>query len=784
MEKIDEIMSLINSKEREESRNIILKYLKKWPWFVACCLTGIIAGYFYFVNSPNTYEIKSRILIVTEDNSVKNILSFNTPVMGIKKQSNIENKIGILNSYTLFRKAINNLDWDYSFYLKKPLYNADMYHNEPFKLTIPPNGLNVEDLPIEIELVSDNKYSLKVKGDTDKNGYHQPINIDETLTFGEPYVNEFFNFTLDKRNCQPGKTYILTFNSPNALTLEYLKKTKIELEEANSDIIAISIKGNIKQREADFINELNKAFIAFGLENKNQNSQNSVEFIDAQLNRIKGSLGQAEDNFSQYRKSNKVMNLGQEAQLIYQKLEEIEQEQYLTQLQIDFFIDLQQYLDNASKMAEIVNPSVVGITDVNLNTTLTKLKDLYSRREVLSYSVQDKNPTLILINKEIQITRDGLEETIKNQLKATQSKNESLEERYNTIQARLKKLPETEKELIGIQREFDLNNELYTYMLQKKAEASISKASIVSEVQVIDDALVESAEQTGPNLVPSVGAGVIGGFFIPFLFISLVSFFNNKIETREEIEQHCNIPVLEGIVYHKYKSKLPVIDHPRSGIAECFRGVKSNINTLLKESGSKVITINSLIPGEGKSFISSNMSSIISKSNKKVLLIGADLHKPTLHKFLGIKDSIGLSNYLKNENNIEDIISPTSIPNLHFIQSGSIPANPSDLLDNQKFEHLITHVRKLYDYIVIDNAPLLLVPDAILTSQFSDISLFVLRINHSHKSQVKQINKIVNFNRIKNAAILINNAPDRGYGYGNKYWKKGYGGYRHKMSIA
>ncbi|MCY1723251.1 polysaccharide biosynthesis tyrosine autokinase [Prolixibacteraceae bacterium Z1-6] len=784
MEKIEEIISLIDNKEKEDAKNLIVKHLKKWPWFVAFCTLGVIAGYFYTQNSPNIYQVKSRILITQEEKSMSSVLSFDKQMMSMGKNSNIENKIGTLRSYTLFRKALTNLKWNYSWYLKKPLYKADLYNNDPFELVIPPNGINANNIFVEIENLNDTEYKITAKGTTLQNGYSQIINIERIVQFGEPFANEFFNFTLNNKYETPRETYLLIFNNINKLTSDYLTKTNIELEEEYSDIISIAIDGEIPQKEADFINELNSVFINFGVQNKNENSENSLEFIDSQLSRIKKSLSVAEERFSSYRKNNQVMNLGQEAQSVYSKLEEIEQEQYLTQLQIDYYKNLQEYLDDSKKIEEMVNPSVIGITDPNLSTMLSKLMDLYSRREVLSYSVQDKNPTLILIEKEIKISRDGLEETLKNQLKATESKMISMQERYTSIQSRLKKLPETEKKLIGIQREFDLNNELYTYMLQKKAEASISKASIASEVQVIDAALVEAAVLIGPSLLVNVMAGFISGAVIPFVFIFLISFFNNKIETREEIERNSKIPVLEGIVRHKYKAKLPVINHPRSGIAECFRGIKSNLNTILEQPGSKVVSINSLIPGEGKSFISSNFSVILTKSKKKVLLIGADLHKPTLHKFLGVEESIGLSNYLKNEQKIEDILFPTSIPNLHFIQAGPIPANPSDLLDSEKFGQLVGQAREIYDYIIIDNAPLLLVPDAILSSDFSDVSLFVLRINHSHKDQIKQINKIVNFNRIKRSAIVINNAPDRGYGYGNKYWKKGYGGYKHKMSIA
>ncbi len=782
MEKIEEIISLIDSHEKKESKNVFLRYLKKWPWFVVFCIIGGGLGYFMYKNSPNTYQVKSRILIKNKERVVNSAFEKNS--MPMNQNINIENQIGILQSYTLYSRALKNLDWNTSWYKKEILYNKELYKNEPFELTIPPASLNAKNVMIEIVPLNDKSYSVKAEGATNQNGTNQTFNIETTAMFGEPFTNEYFNFILNKGNGEVGEIYYLNFNDLHSLTSQYLRRTQIQLEDINSDLISITIEGENPKKDADFINELNDVFIQFGIENETQSSEKSMKFIESQLERIKSSLATAEQNVSDYRQDNKVMNLGSEAQMVYQKLEEIENDQYLTQMQVKYYKDLQSYLDDSQKIEEMMNPSVIGISDPNLNALLKNLTDLYRRREVLSYSAKEDNPKVITLEREIKITRDGLEETLKNQLKTTETKLQSLNQRYNTIQARLRKLPATEQQLVSIQRDFDLNNELYTYLQQKKAEASISKASIAPQVQVIDAALAESASQTGPSMVKKVGAGVAGGLVIPFIFITIIGFFNTKIESREEIERVSKIPVLEGVVQHKYKTLLPTIHHPRSGIAESFRGIKSNLNAILEQPGSKVVSINSLIPGEGKSFISSNFSAILTKTNTKVLLIGADLHKPTLHKYLDIKESFGLSNYLKGEKSIEEIISPTFIPNLHFLQAGPVPQNPSDLIDNPKFEFLVERARKMFDYIIIDNAPLLLVPDAILTSRFSDVSLFILRINHSHKEQIKQINKMVEFNKIKRAAICINEAPDRGYGYGNKYWKKGYGEYKNKMSIA
>jgi len=783
MEKINEIISLIESQEKKEAKNIFLKYLRKWPLFLLFCLAGGAIGYYYYKNSPNIYEVKSRILIKNEDNSLGSVFNLDNPMLTMGKRTSIENQIGILKSYTLFRKALDNLNWKTSWFREELLYNAEMYNNEPFKLIVPPSAKNSENVFLKIVALDDKRYKIEAEGETTMNGYRQTIEFEQTGNFGEPFKNDFFNFTLNRGKGKIDQTYLLRFNNLHWLTSYYLGKTQIDLED-NSDLISIRIHGENIHKEADFINELNNVFIDFGMENKFHNSEKSMQFIDSQLSRIEQTLGTAEEEFSKFRRNNQVMNLGQEAQLIYSKLEEIENEQYLTQLQNDYYTELQQYLDDSRKIGDMVSPSVIGIKDPDLSGMLSRLTELYTRREQLSYSVQEKNPSLIMLEKDIKITRDGLEESLKNQLRATKSKMESMQERYGEIQSRVRRLPETERNLISIQREFDLNNELYTYMLQKKAEVSITKASIAPQVQVIDSAIVEAARKVGPSMMKNLGAGIFAGVVIPFIIITLMNFFNTKLETREEVEKWSTIPVLEGIIQHKYKELLPVIYHPRSGIAESFRGVKSNLNAILEQPGSKVISINSLIPGEGKSFISSNFSAILTKSNNKVLLIGADLHNPTLHKYLDAQKSLGLSNYLLDEIGVEEIISPTKIPNLHFIQAGPIPPNPSDLFDYTKFEYLFEKVRKLYDYIIIDNAPLLLVPDVIVIRKFADVSLFVLRINYSHLEQIKQINKIVDFNKIERAAIVLNEAPDRGYGYGKKYWKKGYGEYRHKISIA
>jgi len=578
----------------------------------------------------------------------------------------------------------------------------------------------------------------------------------------------------------------MVFKDINSLTPKYLKEVEISLEDKKSELINVQLFGPNPKKSADFINELNQVFISFGVKKKNQMSESSINFIDTTLVGISNTLKRAEVNLSSYRKDNQVLDLGAEAKVIYEKLEQIENEKYLSKMRIDYYKNLQSYIGDAAKIKQMINPSIIGITDANLNGLLPKLMDLYSKREVLSYSVEANNPSLILLEKDIQLTSNAILENLNNLLKNAELEMGNMESRYATVQNRLTKLPDTERRLVSMQRDFNLNNDLYTYMMQKKAEASISLASNIPQVQIIDPAMMEAAELVGPNLYKNLLVGFSFGFIIPFIFIFVTDIFNTKIQSVEEVEKLTKIQILDGIIHSKYKESLPTIKYPNSGIAESFRLLKANLRNIIETPEKKIISINSLVSGEGKSFISSNFAAILSLSanGKKVLLIEGDLRKPQLSNLFGNNNNIGLSSYLLDKNVFNDIIIKTTTPNLYFVPSGEIPPNPTELLETEKFKKFIENAKAEFDYIIIDNAPMSLVPDGLLTSQYVDLNIFVIRLNFSRKNEIKEINKTVTINNIKNAIIVINDTAKNQYGYGNKYWKNGYGNYVKMIKIA
>jgi len=787
MDKFEELFKSLETENKEVSQNFLLKFTKNWHWFAIFSFIGILAGYILFSYTPPVYLVQSKLLIPSEDNVQNTLLSFDNQIL--PKNQKVENQIGTLQSFSLYKKALENLNWKTSFYTDNGNYKSELYENPPFSVKITNDSKNIEGIELNIIALNDLDFEISTEGTIIRNGIKQKIEFEGKGVFNNPFKNKYFDFVISNDgDYVKGKKYYMVFNNINSMTRSYMKKVKISLEDKESELVNVQILSQTPKKDADFINELNNVFISVGIKKNNQTSENSINFIDTTLIRISNSLKNAELNLSNYRRNNQVMDLGTEANVIYQKLEEIENEKYLAKLKIDYYKNMQSYLGDAKKIKQMINPSIVGITDVTINTMVPKLMDLYSKREVLSYSVEANNPSLILLEKEIQLASNTLSENLDNLLKNAQIEMNSLELRYNTIQQRLTKLPDTERNLISMQRDFNLNNDLYTYMLQKKAEASISLASNIPQVQIIDPAMIESSERIGPSLPKNIIAGLGLGLFIPFIFLLISDAFNTKLESTEDIEKSTKLQIFDGIIHSNYKNGLPVINNPHSGITESFRILKVNLKNILNSSEKKVLSVNSLVPGEGKTFISANLATILSLGSgineKKILLVEGDLRKPKLNILFGDNEGIGLSTYLADKNTFNDIVVQTPYPNLYFIPAGEIPPNPTELLENGRFDIFIKEAREEFDYIVIDNAPISLVSDGLMTSKHADSSIFIVRLRYSKKKEIKEINKIISVHSLKNPLIVINDSAKNRFGYGNKYWKNGYGNYLKLVKTA
>jgi len=494
----------------------------------------------------------------------------------------------------------------------------------------------------------------------------------------------------------------------------------------------------------------------------------SLDFINTQLTGISDSLDIASTKFTNFRSRNQVIDLGEEGKVVMDNLKVIESEKAQGQMQLDYFVNLQTYLNN-SDYKQIVSPSVVGINDASLNALVLKLGELYNRRQVLSFSAKENNPTLVMLDNQLGQTREQLNENLRNLIDNAKRNIGSQNQRQNDVNVRMSRLPQKEQQMVNIQRKFNLTSEIYTFLLQKRAETNIALASTTPDVQIIDKARPETADIIGlaPQMIMILG--LMLGLSLPLALIFLRNFFDGSIRVQEDIEDHTNLPILGSILHYTTKSDLAVFENPKSNIAESFRTLRTNLQFMLNGTNDKVISIHSCNPSEGKSFIAINLGTILAMNNKKVLIIGADIRKPVIQKRFNQSNDHGLSSYLIGEDKIEDIIFPTSVNNLSLLPSGPIPPNPAEILSKPEMEMLINQVRSQYDYIILDNAPVALVTDGFILSRFADLNIFILRYGVSHKHQIEMINQYASKEIISNPAILINDIKFNAFG--SSYYK-------------
>jgi len=763
---------LVNTQEEEgiDVKKLIYLLRRQWYWFALFGVLGIIGAYGYNKLTRPSYSVSTSILIPEKSNGMDMKQLFQGAIDVPK--NNIYNQIEIIKSYFTINQALLNLNWRTSWFAKDLFIWKGIYKQEPFDVQEAPNFINLKGIEIYITPTSGNNYDISVDGKTIQNNAITEVKFKSSGTYGNPFINKYFNFTLLKKvnsDETPKGRYYFVFNDLNNTTKAYQGRLIAILKDKKSDIISCSIEGEEPNRNVEFLNELIRVYTEGKMDYQNEAQRRSLNFINTQLTGISDSLNNAGTKFSEFRSKNSIIDLGAEGTLVMNSLKEIESDKAKNQMQLDYFQNLLKYLNNTSDLKQLVSPSVVGIDDASLNTLVLKLGELYNRRQVISFSAKENNPTLVMLDKELNQTRNQLNENLRNLIDNATRNINSQKERHDKISIQLNRLPQKEQQMVNIQRQFDLTNEVYTFLLQKRAETNISLASSMPDVQVIDVARPESVKLIGFNSKIIMGLGLIFGFSMPLAYILLINFFDDRIRTQQDLEKNTSLPILGQIMHSQTKSDLAVYENPKSNIAESFRGLRTNLQYMLKEPNGNVISIHSTHPGEGKSFSSVNLATILAMNNKKILLIGADMRKPRLHNIFNLENEKGLSSYLIGIDSINQIILPTNIENLSFLPSGPIPPNPAEILGKPEMKILLDTVRSQFDYIIIDNAPTALVTDGNIVSHLSDLNIFILRYGFSHKHQLEMINQYAEKKTINNVALLVNDIKPNSFG--QSYYK-------------
>lgn len=755
-------------------------YFSNWYWFAVTLFVALTIAYGINRYSEKIYTVSSTLLIRDEhiDGSMSGKDSFMPGVDIFKSQQNLKNEMGILKSFSLNLRVVDSLpefDVTYVEIGRRNIVERRLYKDCPFIVISDSIAYQPWGIQFSVKIVSEASFLIQISGDKQKG---------EEINFGKKFGAKGFNFTLklrdpDRFEFDESKTnkFLFSFSNPQSLANLYRSKLNISPIEKDASIVTLSLSGASVAQEADYLNKIMELYIKQGIEFKNRTADSTIKFIEQQLNLISNSLVDAETRLQDFKGTNRIINISTEGAIIQSKLERFENERVSLELQDKYYSYLFEYLNSKNESGDLISPSLMGVTDQMLGDLVKQLVSLQQQKKQLAMNLSVDLPPLALLQENINNLRERLIENVRSGQGNIKRSVSEISGQISLVNEELKKLPGTERQMINFQRTYDLNNTVYTYLLEKKSEAQIAKASNVSDNRIIDMAQSINAVLVKPQVRKNYAMAWGLGFLIPAILIFFIDLLNNKIIDRRDVEKGTMTPVIGYISHNISKNEVPVAEKPGSILAESFRSIRTSLKYFLEGNENPVIAITSTISSEGKTFISINLAAITAQLGKKVLLIGLDLRKPRIHKVFDMPNTMGMSNYLSNGCEYDEVIQKTPIENLFYASSGPVAPNPAELIENERLKEFIIKAKKEYDIIIIDTPPIAIVTDTLLLRDYVDMNIFVIRQRYSSKNTLNLIQELYQSGKLKKMGIVINDISLSGYyGYGLSYgYYMGYG---------
>ncbi|MCX8523525.1 polysaccharide biosynthesis tyrosine autokinase [Chryseobacterium formosus] len=765
---------------QEESLNIrevIKPYIHRWYWFIIGSIFTVVAAWFFLRYSIPVYNTESTLLIkeVKKSTAGQPELSVISELGGIGGMgtNSVDNEIEILKSKKLMLSVVRELGLETSIFAKGKVKDAELYkENLPFLVRII-NEKHKANYPTK-EVIA------RIEGNTiilESESFEKSINATFDKAFSMPFGIVMFQKNPNYKSIsKPKLEYKLKFMSGMNRAQMFLSFLNVSLVQKEATVLKISLNYSVPDKSEDILQRLAINYNREAVQDKNSEAQKTASFIDERITLIGKELGQVESQKEDFKVRNNIADIQTEAELSLKTVAASREKQLENESQLELVNGLLNTVNRQSVYQ--VLPINVGLSDPNSASNIAMYNQLVIERSRLLENSTVANPVVKDITNQIGSMRTVVLQSLQKSKAALQISSDNIQSEQNRLSGRISKIPVQEKLFRSIERQQNIKEQLYLLLLQKREEAAISLAIAAPKARIVDDPLTNSNPVSPKKMIIYFGAMVIG-LLIPFLIIYLLELFNDKVKTKQELEKLVNEAVIVGELPSLQKGEPEIVQlNDLSPLAEAFRILITNINFMLpKNQKGNVIFVTSTVKGEGKTFTSVNLALTLATPRKKVIIIGSDIRNPQLQRYNESRRGlIGLSEFMYDEQmTVSEIIHPTSFnPYCDVIYSGAITPNPTELLSNGRYQELIDTLKPLYDYILLDTAPLMLVTDSFLIADVADVTVYVTRSGYTEKELIRFINKQIKDNKIKNVGLVLNdvNKMNSGYGYGYKY---GYG---------
>ena len=795
---------IANEENREEEhRGFNLAALWKivvlhWYWIVLSTIVALGAAFSYLKYTRPVYASNMKILVKDEDSRSRMYRGGQLALesMGVISNSNgFDNELEILTSSNISQRVIKSLKLYVSYELDGRLRNHELYKNNPYIVDMPENQL--VDLHSLIQLKIDRQGDgVHVAGEIYVPRSKEPILFERSVKELPGSFNTPVGTITLQRNPGVGAELPEQAMYATIMPLEYAAKAygsrlSVSASSKTTTVAVLNYLDTQPERAIDYLNELFRSYNEDANEDKNEVALKTEEFLKNRISAIREELDATESNLESYKKKNELINLTNDASNALNKLTEYQKEQVELETQLNLVTALLDYVDDPRNAFNVV-PSNLGLKDADMSNLLNKYNDYVLQRNRLLKSSSPENPYVKRLTAQLEEMWPTIRLSLKSVRENILTQKRSAEDQYNLFSRRVGEAPTQERSLNNIIRQQEIKVELYLMLLQKREENYISLNSTAAKARVIDDP--RSTGKVSPKTKVILLGALVLGLCFPVGLIYLLGLLRYRIEGREDVEMLTKIPVLADIPLAPKsldgELSLAVRENSNDMMEEAFRGLRTNLRFILSEK-ENVIACTSCIPGEGKTFVSTNLAMSLALLGKRVIIVGLDIRKPRLVKLFGLSsDHRGITTFLSSDSgDFQDldkqIHHAVLNPNLDVLPAGVIPPNPGELISREQLDHAIALLREHYDYVIVDTPPVGLVSDTLSAARVADMTIMVCRADYSPRNNFQLINALHHDNKMPKITLVLNGIDLKkrkyGYYYGyGKYSKYGkYGHYGH-----
>ena len=757
-------------------------FLLNWYWFVISALACFGLAMLYLRYQPNVYQVATKVLIKDDENNRYHSNEMMSSQLGfISNSSGFDNEIEILSSAAVATRAVKSLKLYVHYTMEGRLRDADLYRNTPIIVDIEESHLDELKQPIPIVIKKQGKgihveISQPSKGET-------PEVLAVDLKTLPSAVNANVGKILFSQN--PGyelgeRKLTAIIYPPIAIGRRYSRSLRVEPTTKFTSVASLSLLDTHPERAMDYLTQLVEAYNEDANEDKNLLAEKTEDFINDRINSIRNDLDATESQIEQYKRGNSLINLPTDATQALTQSTEFQKKQVEIQTQMSLVKSLLDFVENPTNSLTLI-PANIGVSNPATNSMIAEYNNGVIKRNRLIRGSSENSPAVMQVTDEVMTMWSAVQQQLRGIYSDLQIQRNSAESQYNRFSGRVSSTPTQERAMNNMGRQQELKASLYLMLLEKREQNAISMKSIATKARVIDMPLLQGKVRPRTRLI--LMASLIFGFLLPFLFFYLKDLLRFHIEGRDDLEKASKLSILADIPLTAKladgERAIVVKENTNDMMEEAFRGLRTNLRFVL-EGNEKVILTTSSLPGEGKTFVATNLAMSLALLDKRVLVVGLDIRKPRLVKLFNLQQrEQGLTNYLSAEKADFDLLEQqiehgVINPNLDVLPAGIIPPNPGELITRELLDKAIEHLRTIYDYIILDTPPVGLVSDTLEIGRLADVTFFVVRPEVTTKNDVDNINRIADAKKMPKINLVLNGIDLKKKKYGFYY---GYGKY-------